>query len=91
MNEHDYLRDFIMERFNYAVIATVDPLHDEHKLMLLQNNYSEADKLEKLRDKVLQELYIKRARSEEIINWLQLDSQLRDEGTTYPDVRETKL
>lgn len=91
MNEHDYLRSFIMEQFDYEITAKVDLLHDEHKFMLLQKNYSEAERLEKLRDRVLQELYIKRARAEEIINWLQLDSQLRNEGTTYPDVREIKL
>lgn len=91
MTEYDYLRAFVMDRFDSGVTTEVDPLHDQHKLLLLQNNYLEAVRLETLRDRVLQELYIKRARAEEIINWLSLDNQLRRECTTYCDVRSGKL
>lgn len=79
MNEYDYLRAFVMERFDSEVTTEVDPLHDQHKLLLLQKNYLGAARLETLRDRILQELYIKRARAEEIINWLSLDNQLRRE------------
>ncbi|WP_104900865.1 hypothetical protein [Nostoc sp. 'Peltigera membranacea cyanobiont' N6] len=78
-----------MEQFDSEVTTEVDPLHDQHKL--LQKNYLEVARLETLRDRVMQGLYIKRAKFEEIINWLSLDNQLRRECTTYCDVRSGRL
>ncbi|WP_143861859.1 hypothetical protein [Nostoc linckia] len=81
-----------MDRYCTSVEALVHPIHDLHKRSLLKGDMQSAEFFEAARNAIQQKLFSERIRSQDIIHWLKLDTELRQMGEqTYPDVMERYL
>ncbi len=91
MNEYEYLREYVLDRYLAFVEALVDPAHERYKSALLEGNMESAIYLEAARDTIHQQIFAARCRSEDIIHWLKFDVELRREDITYPDAMEGSI
>ena len=88
MSEYDYMRSLILWRYQAKRDEIFSTLRQLHQSALLAGDYDRTillaarHKLEQ--DNICRECQI----AEDIINWLELDSELRKEKLTYPDVFE---
>ena len=78
MQEHEYIKEFIIDRFTGRGEAKT----------LASGNMRRRSPLKAKLLKLPQQLVDKRATTESQLLWLTTDLQLRVEGKTYPDVYE---
>ncbi|PSB46882.1 hypothetical protein C7B80_11990 [Cyanosarcina cf. burmensis CCALA 770] len=88
MNEYDILRFEILQQYHAELELRVYSLHARHIAALSQGDWQVACELELDRDRTHQKLLEQRNRSESIVDWLELDSELRKSKKTYPDCYE---
>lgn len=85
MSEHYYIRALIIDRFETeykAIASTYQPLIDQARL---QRDDLEIELLKSKREFFLEQILIERIRAEEIVYWLEQDTQLRKLGTSYAE------
>ena len=88
MNEHDYIKQLIVDRWWGEVERQVYPLQDKARQNLYEGQRDSAIASEAQVMQHLQQLMNDRAAAEERLRWLLLDAALRREGKNYPDVYE---
>lgn len=94
MNEYQYLRALAYDRFEaeYREMARwvrgeIDRIRLETSDNLLLQQV-ELEILEEKRKLLTSQLLMERMRAEDIIHWLMMDTQLREDGLNYPDQYE---
>ncbi len=87
-SEHKFVEQLIVIRWWADVERLVHPLEDQARKCFQNQRYSEGCDLQEQARAMFRKLSEERRASEDRIYWLQLDSQLRLEGKTYPDVYE---
>ena len=88
-DEHEYIEALISERYWSDVERLVYPLNDQARQHLVDSNQDAAINLEAQADQIQQALMNERNNSFDRLHWLKLDTELRLEGKTYPDVYES--
>lgn len=88
-SEHEYLWSLIQDRYFAEDAAEVAPLYEAGWQALTERNLDRRRDIDRLINRKRWDLCHRRWRREEILNWLWMDSELRREGKTYPDVYET--
>lgn len=90
MNEYKILRFEISQWYHAELELKVYSLHARHITALSQGDWQVevACELERTRDRVHQKLLEQRNRSVSIVDWLELDAELRKSKKTYPDLYE---
>jgi len=89
MNEYDYIDEVIQDDFLEADRRCVTPLFRQSFLALTDLDLIGARDWEELARKQKFRLLDWRERRRRNLAWLQLDTQLRKEGKTYPDIMES--
>ena len=87
-DEHDYIRQLIMDRWWGEVECFVYPLRDSSRQHLFSGRLGEVIALETQAAHLAQHLMNERTRAEDQLRWLELDTALRSEGKNYPNVYE---
>ena len=87
-DEHDYIKQLIVDRWWGEVECFVYPLRDSSRQHLFSGRLGKAIVLETQAAHLAQHLINKRTRAEDQLRWLELDTALRSEGKNYPDVYE---
>ncbi|MBD2364473.1 hypothetical protein H6G36_25425 [Anabaena minutissima FACHB-250] len=93
MNEYQYLRAIAYDRFEADFRDLTRFFRKEEARIkseisdcILQQ--FELEILKMRREYLAHQLYLERIRAEDIIHWLAMDTQLRQDGLTYPDQHE---
>lgn len=88
VNEHHYLRALIIDRFESeykAITSTYQPLINQARIT---RDKVEIELLKTKREFLLQLALLERIRAEEIVYWLEQDTEFRKLGTNYADSRD---
>ncbi|WP_088893150.1 hypothetical protein [Leptolyngbya ohadii] len=86
--EYELLWEEIQLRYFTEADLAIEPLHQASRRALLARDIERYTDIARLIQVRQSELYQRRWRGEEILQWLWLDSELRKAGKTYPDVCE---
>lgn len=87
-SEHERIWEDIQIQYFVEVDRELDPLYEVGWEALRARDIDRRTDIDWLIREKQMELCQRRWRREEILNWLYLDSELRKEGKTYPDVYE---
>lgn len=92
MNEYEYLEWLVQERYFAEVETNVDPIGDRINAELKSDrDRDKIAQLEGLSSQAHQQAWENKLRSLDILHWIELDSELRAEGSpSYPDCMERK-
>lgn len=88
LTEHEYIGYLIVTRWWSELERLVSPLQDQARFCFQAGQFLEGIALNEQAAQIINLLFEERRASEDRIYWLKLDSQLRLEGKTYPDVYE---
>ncbi|MBD2437384.1 hypothetical protein [Nostoc sp. FACHB-110] len=88
IGEYQYLRMCAFFEFSRKMMESCEPIQKQINEALSGGDWEKAAALEQERAGIAAQLFWERVRSEDIIRWLELDSLLRREGRSYPDVFE---
>ena len=88
LSEHKFIEQLIVIRWWSDVERLVHPLENQARECFKNKQFLEGCNFQKQARAMSQKLLEERRASEDRIYWLQLDTQLRLEGKTYPDVYE---
>jgi hypothetical protein len=91
LNEYDYLRAIAHWRYVDSREEALLSIEILHQAALKNQDYDRAILLAAAHKEIQKKLFTQYVRAEDIINWLQLDSDLRQENLTYPDIYEQCL
>jgi hypothetical protein len=87
--EYEYLRSLSFSRYQAEREQVLIEFTKLHTLALKESDYDRVILLKAGYRTTQEKLFIKYLRSEQIISWLLLDSELRQDGLTYPDIFES--
>ncbi|MBD2488992.1 hypothetical protein [Aulosira sp. FACHB-615] len=89
MSEYQYLRMLAFFEFSRKMAEQCEPIQQQINEALKIGDWERASELENQRSSIAADIFWERVRAEDIIRWLELDSDLRSRGdSTYPDVFE---
>lgn len=88
MTEHDYLRSLVLWRYQFKRDELFSMLQNLHQTALLSGDYDRAILLGARHKQEQDNLCDECVTAEDIISWLETDSELRKENLNYPDVFE---
>jgi hypothetical protein len=87
-SEHYYLQNCVNDRYWLERGSLRETYSEKINQALHSRDWILADRLEQEESLAEGKLIAQKQRSEDIICWLRLDTALRQEGKTYPDVYE---
>lgn len=88
MSEYSYLRSLAYDQYEAKLIEQVDPIQEQIFDALKAGDFDRVMALESERTVAAISLFQERIRAEDIIRWLEIDTLLRSDGRSYPDVFE---
>ncbi len=88
LSEHKFIEQLIVIRWWSDVERLVHPLEDRARECFQKKEFLEGCIFQEQARAMSQKLSERRRASEDRIYWLELDSKLRLQGKTYPDVYE---
>ena len=86
MNEYDYMRSLVLDRYQAKRDEAFISLRTLHQSAVTSCDYDRAILLGATHDDIQSRLCMECITAEEIISWLEIDSDLRKENLTYPDI-----
>jgi len=89
-SEYEYLSWLIYDERVWKEETLVEPIRDRYREAYRTGKSLLAAQLWEQEDRLLFQIVEQMRVKEEIIYWLYLDQQLRQEGKTYPDVYEQR-
>lgn len=87
-SEHEYLSWFISQQHQQAEQQQVEPLRDRYWQAYCDGDREGAERLWNEANNTHLALVEQTRRKEDMVYWLYLDQELRQEGKTYPDTYE---
>jgi hypothetical protein len=87
-SEYEYIDWTIQQQYFLEQETLLHPIEDEYWNAYTSGDRTLANELWEKAQQLRQELCERFRRKEDILDWLNLDTQLRAEGKTYPDVYE---